>query len=207
MEGTAKGVKIVKMHTTHIDGMVKIEKDSPENFWNRRTFEKHLASKNCGGYVALKGYMVVGFLAYELDPINGKIQIWNMVVATKCRTKGIGRALVAELKDLVGCEYDAIIFNVRESNLTAHLFLKKLDFYCGVIARSYFIDWRMDEKSEEDAYCFDFNPNLKVRNTDVPLRITDRLGAPCAGARPSQPPRPGAQQHHGERAGSRQSQA
>jgi len=144
MEGKAKKIirttNIQKMDTAHLDSILKIEKTSSENFWNRRTFEKHIRTKNCKALVALRGRVVTGYIAYELDPVNGTIQIWNLVVASKYRTQGIGRALVAELQDLIGCEFDSIHFNVRESNLDSQLFLKKLGFCCNAISRSYFID-------------------------------------------------------------------
>lgn len=185
----ASTLAIQKMEPVHFDSIMKIEETSTENFWNRTTFENHLKERHCKGLVALTGTEIVGYMTYELDPVNGTIQIWNLVVATDRQRQGVGEALVAELKDLVGCEFDSILFNVRESNLVAHVFLRSLGFYCGTISLGYFIDVRMNERVEEDAYCFDYTPNTKGRNKDVPIRITTRLGdviaRPVAGSRGS----------------------
>lgn len=204
MEGKATRTNIQKMELEHLDSIMKIERTSSENFWNHRTFESHLKTKNCKALVAMQGGSVVGYVAYELDPVSGTIQIWNLVVAPRHRSKGVGRALVAELQDLVGCEFDVIHFNVRESNLDSQLFLQKLDFKCNAISRSYFIDWRVHERREEDAYCFVYNPNKKGRDRDVPFRITTRLGVTIAQPRNGANADQATKQPHCQRTGSRQ---
>lgn len=199
-----EGFEVVRMKPAHIDALVAIERTSDENFWNKRTFQKHLAAKNHGGLVAIDGLNAVGGVAFERKAGDGYLQIWNIVVSPEYRRKGVGRLLVSRLLEMVPCEYDGVSFFVRQSNKVAHLFLNKLGFWCDTIARDYFIDKTVEATCKEDAYGFDYNPS-KQRSKDDPLRITNRVGIVVASPRPSS--REGSAIHFPDRLRNRKSQA
>ncbi len=108
----------------------------------------------------------VGFVSFERKP-DRYLQIWNIVVTTKRRRQGVGRRLVEEVMKIS----DSILFNVRESNTDAHLFLKRLNFWCYAKATNYFIDKIRNTVTKEDAYCFDYNPQAQ-RKPELTLRTT-----------------------------------
>jgi len=172
------GLLIKRMRREDCDGLLPIEHTSDENYWSKEAFEKHIDSINCDILVASDPMGPVGFLAFERK-LN-YVQIWNIVVLPKFRLKGVGRLLVSRLQEMIPCEFDGIRFNVRETNLGAQLFLRRIGFWCDTIARSYFLDFTIRVSRQEDAYCFDFNPSVR-RNKDVPIRIVSRSNAPPAG--------------------------
>lgn len=173
-------IAITKMSPNHFDACVGIERTSDENFWTKATFEAHLSRRYHGGLVAMQGFAVVGFLAYELNLRKGEIQIWNLVVTPGQRRVGVAATLIAELKKMIGCEFASLQFNVRESNLPVQVLLRKMEFRCTAIARSYFIDidHRTEGERQEDAYCFVYHSERE--NKDVTFLITDRCGGPVA---------------------------
>jgi len=184
-----EAVSIHVMSEDHIDGLLAVEKSSRENFWNRGAFKKHLSMKNHYGVVACDSGKPVGFMVYEERPAWDHVQIWNMVVTPSSRRDGVGSAMFEAVKAKVPERYGRIVFNVRESNTGAHLFLKKLGFWCVAIARKYFVDKIKETVRRENAYCFDYNPSAN-RSKDEPICITGRFGSivarPLSGGRKDQ---------------------
>lgn len=165
---------IQRMTSAHIDNLTKIEQTSRENYWNAQVFEKHLRTRNCAGMIIRDSMAVIGFIAYE-HSLNGYVQIWNMVIEDRFRRNGCGTRLIEQMKSWLPHKFDGLCFNVRESNLEAQLFLKKLGFWCEAIALNYFVDKTIKKVRQENAYCFDYNP-MKRREKSVSVRIIDRLG-------------------------------
>ena len=166
--------EIKNMSYKHIDSMLRVEQSSKENFWNKTIFTKHLRMAGHGGFVAMSGKELVGFIAFE--HLADSIQIWNLVVSSRFRRLGVSRSLLGKLKEKVPDQCLGLRFNVRESNLIAQNMLKSAGFKCKTISRRYFVEKIKEEIYYEDAYCFDFN---KV-SANKALKITDRIGAVIA---------------------------
>lgn len=193
---------VADMVPANIDALLKIEQTSEENFWPKGQFEKHATGPRYCGLVAYSENNPVGFLCYEKKAEESEFQIWNMVVADSHRRQMAGTTMVSYLTMLMQPNYSSIVFNVRESNVTAQLFLKKLGFWCDTIARNYFLDKIKDDVRRENAYRFDYNPNKK-RSKDAKIRITSRFGnviaRPRTGARASKAPGGGVDVSLGDR--------
>lgn len=165
---------LAPMQGSHCQHLVFIERHSDENFWCRQDFETFLKSRNCSGIVAKEGHKLIGFVAFETLGRQGIIQIHNLVIHTTRRKKGVGRALVNELKILTGCEFESLRANVRESNLDAQLFWQRLGFRAWGIAEKYFLDYFGGDVYEENAYCFEFSAEPQ----NAHIVITNRHGTP-----------------------------
>tara|TARA_R100001143_G_C3320417_1_gene114488 strand:+ start:31 stop:420 length:390 start_codon:yes stop_codon:yes gene_type:complete len=124
--------------------------------------------------VAEHNHQIVGFMIYELH--KSMIQVLNFAVAPEFRQQGIGRQMVQRVVDKLSQQRRReIALEVRETNLTAQLFFRKMDFRAVSVLRNYF------EDAGEDAYVLqyrlerseqDFAPGLSPKN-----RISNYLDA------------------------------
>lgn len=154
--------------------VLQIELDSFEYTWNEEYFLSCLRQRNCIGMVAEHNYRIVSFMIYELH--KGFIQILNFAVAPDFRLFGIGRQMVERAKDKLSQQRRrSISLEVRETNLEAQLFFRKMDFRAISILPDYF------EDTDEAAYILqyqlersdqDFAPGLSPKS-----RISNYLDA------------------------------
>ncbi len=129
--------------------VLDIEKTSFEFPWLEEDFIRCLRQRNCIGMVAEYDDRVVGFMIYELH--KTRLHILNFAVAKGIRMRGVGRQMADKLSSKLSSQRRTrITLEVRETNLPAQLFFKKVGFRATTVLRSYY------EDSPEDAYVMQF---------------------------------------------------
>jgi ribosomal-protein-alanine N-acetyltransferase len=129
--------------------VLAIERDSFEFNWNEEDFLACLRQRNCIGMVAEHENRVVGFMVYELH--RTKLHILNFAVATAFRRLGVGRRMVEKLVNKLSQQRrQAIVIEVRETNLAAQKFFAAHGFSAVGVLRRFYAD------SNEDAYVMDY---------------------------------------------------
>jgi [ribosomal protein S18]-alanine N-acetyltransferase len=105
--------------------------------WAEEDFTAFLRQSNAIGMVAVAEEKVVGFMLYQLFP--DRIHIFNLVVNPDNAHEGVGTALVDRLKaKLSSYRRTMLEIDIRESNLGACLWLKKLDFKAVQVIRDWY---------------------------------------------------------------------
>jgi ribosomal-protein-alanine N-acetyltransferase len=126
-----------------------IETGSFEFPWVEDDFIRCLRQRNCIGMVAEENERVVGFMIYELH--KNRLHILNFAVDQESRRRGIGQAMVAKLVGKLSHDRrNRIMLEVRETNLSAQLFFKKLGFRAVSVLRDFY------EDTAEDAYLMQY---------------------------------------------------
>ncbi len=148
--------------------VLAIEQDSFEFPWYEEDFIRCLRQRNCIGMVAEHGERVVGFMIYELH--KSRLHILNFAVAKGIRKRGIGRQMADKLASKLSSQRRTrITLEVRETNLPAQLFFKKVGFRATNVLRSYY------EDSPEDAYVMQFQCAAEEFADSFPVNRIDRL--------------------------------
>lgn len=129
-----------------MQSVLEIEKNSFEFPWTEDDFVRCLRQRDCIGMVAENGFgSVVGFTIYELLP--NRIHLLTFAVHAGHRGDGVGKSMIDKLKSkLVYQRRNRIVLEVRERNLDAQMFFRKLGFRATGILRSFY------EDTDEDAY-------------------------------------------------------
>jgi ribosomal-protein-alanine N-acetyltransferase len=144
--------------------VLRTEQESFEYSWTEEDFLKCLRQRNCIGMVAELGDKVVGFMIYELH--KSKLHVLNFAVHPEYRRLGVGRQMVAKLiGKLSSHRRTKITLAVRETNLAAQLFFKRLDFRAIKVLRGYYDD------SGEDAFMMQFRVGAAddAQDTEEPV--------------------------------------
>jgi ribosomal-protein-alanine N-acetyltransferase len=129
--------------------VLQTEQESFEFSWTEEDFLRCLRQRNCIGMVAEQGEKVVGFMIYELH--KTKLHILNFAVHPTCRRVSVGQQMVAKLiSKLSSHRRTKITLEVRETNLSAQLFFKAMNFRAMRVLRSYY------EDSGEDAFLMQY---------------------------------------------------
>jgi len=129
--------------------VLAIESESFEFSWTEADFIRCLRQRNCIGMVAEHNDMVVGFMIYELH--KERLHILNFAVNERFRRQGVGTQMIDKLIGKLSHDRrNRIMLEVRESNLDAQLFFKRLGFRAISVLRDFFDD------SPEDAYLMQF---------------------------------------------------
>lgn len=117
--------------------VMAIENSSFEYPWDEEDFIECLRQRNCIGMVAEHNEIVVGYIIYEL--YSSKIRLLNVAVHTNYRFKGIGKSVIEKIVSKLSPQRRLEIeTEVRESNLDAQLFLKKMKFKATKILSEFF---------------------------------------------------------------------
>ena len=128
-----------------IPEVLDIESRCFEFPWSEDDFIRYLRQRNCIGMVATEDDRVVGFMIYELH--KSRLHLLNLAVHPDCRRQGVGRVMVDKLLAKLSHERrNRIMLEVRETNLDAQLFFKRMGFRAISILHGYFDD------SDEDGY-------------------------------------------------------
>lgn len=128
------------------DQVVDIDSCNP-GAWSKENLLRALCQRNCVGLIATQGDLVDGFMVYEIH--KRYYHILKLVVHPCYRRRGIGRQMLSRLSGkLQGSKQSRARVVVRESNLSAHLFLKECRFEATEVIRGHFDD------NGEDAYKF-----------------------------------------------------
>lgn len=150
-------VFVYTMSKQWLTGMLEIESESSENFWGRKDFVRLMKQPFVKGYVAVKLTKVVGFVVYEKTESN--LTILNIAVSKNYRRRGLGTLLLDRVKNLLNDQRNFLSIDVRENNLSTHLFLKQNEFLGTGVLRDHFKDYWVEDKPEiEDGYNFEYSP-------------------------------------------------
>lgn len=110
--------------------VLEIENRSFARPWTEEDFVCNLKERNCIGSVAESKQAdgrIYGYMVYTLD--GAHLHLLNVAVAPEVRRTGIGSALIERLiGKLSEQRRHRIITAVRESNLTAQMFLSRVGF-------------------------------------------------------------------------------
>ena len=148
--------------------VLDVEKESFEFPWYEKDFIRCLRQRNCIGMVAEHGEHVVGFMIYELH--KTRLHILNFAVAENMRHRGVGFQMAQKLISKLSSERRTHIkLEVRETNLPAQMFFKRLGFRATTVLRSYY------EDSPEDAYVMQFHYEPDEAAAILPLNRIDRM--------------------------------
>lgn len=137
-----------------------IEQNSSDYPWTEEDFLRCLRQRNCIGMVAEQGERVVGFMIYELH--KNKLHILNFAVHPQWRRSGIGAQMVAKLvSKLSSHRRTRITLELRETNLPAQLFFRKLEFRAVRVLRKYYDD------TGEDAFLMQYTFEGEMMDLDL----------------------------------------
>ncbi len=129
--------------------VLQTEQLSFEFSWTEEDFLRCLRQRNCIGMVAEHGEKVVGFMIYELH--KTKLHILNFAVHPGWRRSSVGTQMIGKLvSKLSSHRRTRITLDVRETNLAAQFFFRKMEFRAVRVVRGYYDD------SGEDAYEMEF---------------------------------------------------
>lgn len=132
------------MRRGHLKAVLAIERASFEWPWEKREFVACLGSRNVIGFVATVDTRVAGFMIYALW--KHRIELLNLAVAPGDRRRGIGRAMVEQLKRKLSiCRRRFLFATVDERNLEAQLFFRRMGFRAVEVLRGHWVN-------HEDAY-------------------------------------------------------
>lgn len=143
--------------STHIRWMVR--KDMPEVLaieqacfewpWQEDDFIRCLRQRNAIGMICEHAAKVVAFMVYELH--KHRLHVLNFAVHPEWRFKGAGAAMVKKLVTKLSHDRRSrIMLEVRETNLDACLFFKRMGFRCVSVLRGFY------EDTPEDAFLFQY---------------------------------------------------
>lgn len=128
---------------------LSIENLSFEYSWTEEEFIRCLRQRNGIGLVAEENDSVVGYVIYELH--KNRLHVLNLAVHPDHRKRGVGRAMVDNLKGKLSHDRrNRILLEVRETNLDAQLFWKQMGFRAINVLRDHYVD------TKEDAYLMQF---------------------------------------------------
>ncbi len=129
--------------------VLQAEQQSFDFAWTEEDFLRCLRQRNCIGMVAEHGEKVVGFMIYELH--KAKLHILNFAVHPSWRRLAVGTQMAAKLiSKLSSHRRTRITLEVRETNLAAQLFFRKMEFRAIRVLRAFY------EDSGEDAFLMQY---------------------------------------------------
>lgn len=160
-----------------MDKALIIENASFEYPWTDEDFLRCLRQKNCIGMAAEVDDELVGYVVYELN--SKHIRILNLAVSPDARRKGVGTAIAScLLKKTSSQRRNAILADVRESNLGAQLYFRSCGFQAYGVDRGCYYD-----STDESAYLLKFTvtPDKDELNKWHPKnRVASYLSEPSA---------------------------
>jgi ribosomal-protein-alanine N-acetyltransferase len=150
--------------------VLDIEHEGFEFPWSEEDFIRCLRQRNCIGMVAEYGARVVGFMIYELH--KTRLHLLNFAVGKEFRRHGAGTQMLGKLTAKLSSQRRTrVLLEVRETNLPAQLFFRKLGFRAVSVLRDYYDD------TTEDAYLMQFRYRPVESEIIVPVnRITKLAG-------------------------------
>jgi len=150
--------------------VLEIEHEGFEFPWSEEDFIRCLRQRNCIGMVAEYGERVVGFMIYELH--KTRLHLLNFAVGKECRRHGAGTQMLGKLTAKLSSQRRTrVLLEVRETNLAAQLFFRKLGFRAVSVLRDYYDD------TTEDAYLMQYRYRPVESEIIVPVnRITKLAG-------------------------------
>ncbi len=150
--------------------VLQIEENGFEFPWSEDDFMRCLRQRNCIGMVAEHAERVIGFMIYELH--KTRLHLLNFSVAQEFRRRSTGRQMLSKLIGKLSTQRRTrILLEVRETNLAAQLFFRKMGFRAVSVMRDFYTD------TTEDAYLMQFRYRPAEQPIIVPInRISKRAG-------------------------------
>ncbi|TWT84519.1 Acetyltransferase YpeA [Planctomycetes bacterium CA13] len=165
---TSVSVHIRWMIRRDMPAVLGIENKSFEFAWTEEDFIRCLRQRNCIGMVAELDDQVVGFMIYELH--KNRLHILNFAVHPDARRKGVADAMLNKLLGKLSQERrNRIMLEVRETNLEAQLFFKRLGFRAISVLRDFY------EDTVEDAYLMQYRYQPTVEELAQPHNRISRM--------------------------------
>lgn len=114
--------------------VLEIENNSFEYPWTKEEFERCLRWRSIRGIVAKANSKVVGYMIYELR--KNHTELLNFAIEKSYRRCGIGTKMIRMLMARVDAKQSVInahiTLRLRETNLIAQLFFRKMKFFAEV---------------------------------------------------------------------------
>lgn len=144
--------------------VLNIEQGSFEFPWSEEDFIRCLRQRNCIGMVAEHDNMVVGFMIYELH--KNQLHILNFAVRPDYRRRSVGRRMGDKLIGKLSQQRRSrIVLEVRETNLAAQVFFRRLGFRATCVLRDFYDD------TTEDAYVMHY----RLLDADLVIDPVNRI--------------------------------
>ena len=142
--------------------VMAIELDVFDFPWREEDFACRLRQQNCIGMVAVLereklGEYIVGYMIYELHKHH--LQLLSLAVQRDFWGHGIGTAMLDKLKKKLSPQRRrSICLEVRETNLSALLFLKSQEFQAVMLLRNWhaIAGARLTLAPDEDAIAMEY---------------------------------------------------
>lgn len=129
--------------------VLDIEHQCFEFPWSDQNFIDFLRKRNGMNLVAEIEDRVVGFIMYELH--KDRLHIRNFAVDEQFRRCGIGKSMIEKLKNKLSDQRRThIALEVRETNVPAQLFFRRMGFRATNVLRDFY------EDTTEDAYAMEY---------------------------------------------------
>lgn len=129
--------------------VLDIEQRSFEFPWDEDAFIRCLRQRNAIGMVIEKDERIVGYVIYELH--RTRLHIINFAVHPDFRRAGVGQQMIGKLiGKLAPQRRSQILLEVRETNVPAQLFFRKMGFLAVSVLKDFYDD------TTEDAYLFEY---------------------------------------------------
>ena len=126
-----------------------IENHSFQFPWRETDFIRCLRQRHCIGMVAEQDKVVAGYMIYELQ--KARLHLLSMAVHKDYRLKGVGSAMVQKLiGKLSETRRSRIMLEIRETNLDAQLFFRRMGFRAVSVIRDFYQD------TPEDTFLFSY---------------------------------------------------
>jgi ribosomal-protein-alanine N-acetyltransferase len=136
--------------------------------WSEEDFLCCLRQRNCIGMVAERDHQIVGFMIYELH--KSKLRVLNFATSPATHRQGIGSQMIRRLIDKLSQQRRVeICLEVRETNLDAQYFFRKLGFRAVCVLRSHYDD------TYEDAYLMQYRLSSAEHDWILPFSPTNRI--------------------------------
>lgn len=146
--GRPANFKVREVAVADLDVVAKIEEQSFDYPWTRREFTYCLQDSHCRSLLIEEEGRTIGYLFYEAR--NSAFRLLSCAVAPTERRRGAGSKLIETLIGRLEGEQNEIFCVVRETNVQAQMFLRRLGFRATWILHDFY------GETKEDAYRMSF---------------------------------------------------
>lgn len=127
------------MRTHELPDVLDIERLCFDFAWDEEDFLCCLRQHNCIGLVAERYDEIVGYMIYEIE--KGRLRLLSIAVHPEHQRNNVGTQMINRLKDKLSQQRRrAIVVDVCEDNLEAHLFFRAVEFHAKRVLRDYWPD-------------------------------------------------------------------
>lgn len=120
-----------------------------EKYWDSLSFLKRIKDVKYHGFVATINELVCGYVMYRYS--NEVIVVTRLATDPILKRQGIGGSLLNKVEEKLDNKYKQILLVIRDTNLSAHLFLKNQNYKALEVKRKFFND-----SDIKDGYVFSY---------------------------------------------------